>query len=1133
MPSVLSDNDKEIVKRTVPKPANKIQAVAVARLYVAFPNRQRWQYTGLQGAAVLANDLVGNTIWIKLVDVSGSNRGVIWDQEIYDPFFYNQDRTFFHSFELEECLAGLSFVDEKEAKQFKKKMDDREKNASKSTKTTPFQGLGPQPVGGSQTNGKPHSRFGGLSSLLHGQRSSSAPYVVQPQPPPPPPPPQSNLPSRESSMRVPGPPQRMKEAQLDAIDPSLKEILGELREMGITEDLIEQNSDFIKEYLAQKKAIESNGEAADDAASGLTDDRRTKAPPPPPPAAPGRMKSISPQNTGSSRRGPPPAPPPSRKTRPDSQRMSSPQQESPSPSPERTPSPPRPKFRAPPPIADAGKFAHSNPPTLPTRQRASSTLANPGPPPPPRPPKTPMEEESEPRTKFGVPPPFQGERLPSNAPPPPPSRNNPTSSPKPPPREPPNIHAVPVAPPPLPPKTPNAPVPSSGPPLPPPLPGQRNALPPPAAPPLPTTQRPTPGIPVPAPPPPPPLLSSGAPPPPPPPPPPPSSGRAPPPPTMSSGSEPLPSPPMPATSGPPPPPLPPGRESSGAPSLPTATGGKEDVLASIRASGGVGGGRLKKVSETEKRDRSAAAVPGGAPSTSAAPSAPPASSGSGGLADALAVALSQRNKKVSASDDEDDDDDWDDPPKQEPNSFGHFQEVARYIHTENIPLLRRLWHRRRRSQTAFGSEDQPSHNFFDERGGTSLARNKASKAANELRLRCTEINENGDVTLVHGEFKKAELIAKVFLVTQYYAYIADRENKYGLLPRDLRKIDSSLLPRILVRPSAIFINLLHLRVLIQSDRVLVLEAYGTKDSYAQSVFLYDLQGKLAQKESSRQAGSLPYEFRALEAVLISVTSGLETEFEGVSEPVVRVLRELEEDIDRDKLRHLLIYSKKLGTFEQKARLVRDAIDDLLDADDDLVLMYLTERAQGKEREEDDHTEVEMLLESYHKVCDEIVQVSSNLVSNIRNTEEIVKAILDANRNSLMLLDLKFSIGTLGIGSGAFVASLYGMNLKNFIEESDIGFGGVSVLSSLLLLIVWTYGLKKLRQVQRVTMWGEKGSNSRGSWRDADLAPPLPGESRVDRIKRLKEAGNDSLKVRSGLGLERVESLTPISKERRR
>lgn len=70
MPSVLNDDDKETVKRTVPKSANKIHAVAVARLYIAYPNTQRWTYTGLQGAAVLANDLVGNTFWIKMVDIS-------------------------------------------------------------------------------------------------------------------------------------------------------------------------------------------------------------------------------------------------------------------------------------------------------------------------------------------------------------------------------------------------------------------------------------------------------------------------------------------------------------------------------------------------------------------------------------------------------------------------------------------------------------------------------------------------------------------------------------------------------------------------------------------------------------------------------------------------------------------------------------------------------------------------------------------------------------------------------------------------------------------------------------------------------------------------------------------------------
>lgn len=72
MPSVLSDDDKETVRRMVPKASNKIQAVAVAKLYIAYPNRSKWTDTGLQGAVVLCNDLIGNTYWLKLVDISVS-----------------------------------------------------------------------------------------------------------------------------------------------------------------------------------------------------------------------------------------------------------------------------------------------------------------------------------------------------------------------------------------------------------------------------------------------------------------------------------------------------------------------------------------------------------------------------------------------------------------------------------------------------------------------------------------------------------------------------------------------------------------------------------------------------------------------------------------------------------------------------------------------------------------------------------------------------------------------------------------------------------------------------------------------------------------------------------------------------
>lgn len=90
-----------------------------------------------------------------------------------------------------------------------------------------------------------------------------------------------------------------------------------------------------------------------------------------------------------------------------------------------------------------------------------------------------------------------------------------------------------------------------------------------------------------------------------------------------------------------------------APALPMPAGTKDSLLASIRSTGGVGAGRLRRVTSAEKRDRSAAMVPGGtdaAPSGGAASSGgAPAGGGGGGLADALAMALSKRNKKVSAS----------------------------------------------------------------------------------------------------------------------------------------------------------------------------------------------------------------------------------------------------------------------------------------------------------------------------------------------------------------------------------------------------------------------------------------------------------------------------------------------------
>lgn len=65
----LTKADKDIVNRVVPEPSNKVVYGAIARLYVNYPDKTKWNYTGITGVVVLAQDLVGKTLWLKIVDI--------------------------------------------------------------------------------------------------------------------------------------------------------------------------------------------------------------------------------------------------------------------------------------------------------------------------------------------------------------------------------------------------------------------------------------------------------------------------------------------------------------------------------------------------------------------------------------------------------------------------------------------------------------------------------------------------------------------------------------------------------------------------------------------------------------------------------------------------------------------------------------------------------------------------------------------------------------------------------------------------------------------------------------------------------------------------------------------------------
>lgn len=331
---------------------------------------------------------------------------------------------------------------------------------------------------------------------------------------------------------------------------------------------------------------------------------------------------------------------------------------------------------------------------------------------------------------------------------------------------------------------------------------------------------------------------------------------------------------------------------------------------------------------------------------------------------------------------------------------------------------------------------------------------------NDLYVSCTIFDSKGNITSVSKKYPKMQFL---------------KENH--LFPRDLRKIDTSsidVVPTIMIRPSnAILVNLLYIKAIIKKNSVMVFDTSNSEVATKLGILMYDLEMKL---KSSSNSTSMPYEFRALELILVSVMSYLEAEIKTYISSCGMILGELENQVDRKKLQELLIRLKQLSSFHQKALLIRDVLEELLENDEDLAGMYLSKPKMPGNEQEESFEDLEMILESYYRQCDECVQQAGSLLNDIRATEEIVNIILDANRNSLMLFELKVTVYTLGITVATLIPAFYGMNLKNYIEDSNLGFAAVVVFSLIQGGLITWFNFKKLHKVQRLTMMGTNDSS---------------------------------------------------------
>jgi len=87
---------------------------SVVRLYNALNGSSQWQYSGLIGAATICGD--AGTYFVRLIDLNSMK--VTFQQEFYTNFLYSSPTQWFHAFETDSGVVGLSFADQQEATRF-------------------------------------------------------------------------------------------------------------------------------------------------------------------------------------------------------------------------------------------------------------------------------------------------------------------------------------------------------------------------------------------------------------------------------------------------------------------------------------------------------------------------------------------------------------------------------------------------------------------------------------------------------------------------------------------------------------------------------------------------------------------------------------------------------------------------------------------------------------------------------------------------------------------------------------------------------------------------------------------------------------------------------------------------------
>ncbi|XP_017265281.1 magnesium transporter MRS2 homolog, mitochondrial [Kryptolebias marmoratus] len=274
----------------------------------------------------------------------------------------------------------------------------------------------------------------------------------------------------------------------------------------------------------------------------------------------------------------------------------------------------------------------------------------------------------------------------------------------------------------------------------------------------------------------------------------------------------------------------------------------------------------------------------------------------------------------------------------------------------------------------------------------------------------------------------------------------------SLQARDLRFQHSTSLT---TRNNCILIRMATLKAILTPQFLLVLDF---RDLGLERWLVLELASQLAS-----QTHSLPFEFKALEAILQHRVNTLQTRLNEL-EPVILDTLEFLVDpkilsADRSKLHILLQTSKSLSELETDIKVFKDSLLKILDEDEIIEELCLTKWTDPRVFEESslgiDHAEeMELLLENYFMQAEELGNKARELKGLIDDSESVIFINLDSHRNVMMRLNLQLTMGSFSLTLFGLIGVAFGMNLTTAFEDDPRAFWLVTGFMFLGSGLIW-------------------------------------------------------------------------------